>query len=426
MRDDRETLKVINNFALRLIGLPTKNELAWFVAREVVGQLGFDDCVVYFYDEQKEVLRQSAAIGEQKNPSANEILNPLEIKIGHGITGHVAQFQQAAVIDELAKDTRYIPDIGAAQSEICVPLVADGRLLGVIDCESPFSHHFKSSHLETLTTIAAMASAKLKLLEQDNRLEMNEKLLVAEKEMLKALHAAEAANQAKSDFLATMSHELRTPLTSIKGALGLMSFNLSSGSPEDQQSLLDMALRNCDSLVDLVNDFLDYEKIIAGKMVLNSTPTDIGNLAQATVDANHGLAQSYSVGFHFDKAVRPMLANVDPVRYSQILRNLLSNAAKFSAKGGTVEISVEVKDNHIRTTVRDFGIGIADEYRSQIFDRFTQIDASDARQQGGTGLGLAISKSLALSMNGTLNYESVLGKGSVFFVDLPQLGQIQD
>jgi len=421
MTNDHETLKVISNFALRLIAIPSRKELAWFIAREVVGQLGFDDCVVYLFDEEKKVLRQSAAIGEKINPKSEEIRNPLEIAIGHGITGHVAQFQEPIIVDVLATDARYIADIGVAQSEICVPLVADGRLFGVIDSESPFPRHFTTSHLETLTTVAAMASAKLKLLEQDKTLEMHAKLLAAEQETLAALHAAETANRAKSDFLATMSHELRTPLTSIKGALGLLNAGVSGVQVEDNQPLLDMALRNCDTLVSLVNDFLDYEKIIAGKMVLNSTPTDIGRLAQMTVDASQGLAQAYSTQFIFHETDHPLWASVDETRYTQILRNLLSNAAKFSPNGSPVEISVSDTRTHIRTLVKDFGIGIADHHKSDVFERFTQIDTSDDRQQGGTGLGLAISRSLAKCMDGTLNFESSLGEGSVFYFDLPKL-----
>ncbi|NQW00788.1 MAG: GAF domain-containing protein [Rhodospirillales bacterium] len=421
MTDDRDTLKVINNFALRLIAIPTKHELAWFIAREVVGPLGFDDCVVYLYDEEKEVLRQTAAIGELKNPTSEEIRNPLEIRIGQGITGHVAQFQEPLVIDVLSKDDRYIPDIGIAQSEICVPLVADGRLFGVIDSESPTAFHFTDTHLQTLTTVAAMASAKLRLLEQDRTLEMHEKLLAAEKETLHALHVAETANKAKTDFLATMSHELRTPLTSIRGALGLLNASVISNQTEDNQSLLDMAMRNCDALVNLVNDFLDYEKIIAGKMVLSAAPVEIGQLAKSTVDISQGLAQTYSIRFVFNETTAPMWARVDETRYVQILRNLLSNAAKFSPIGSPVEISVDDTDTHIRTSVKDFGIGIADKHRFDVFERFTQIDSSDARRQSGTGLGLAISSSLAKSMDGILNFESSLGEGSVFYVDLPKI-----
>lgn len=420
MSGERETLRIINNFALQLISLPSKNDLAWFVAREVVGKLGFEDCVVYFYDPETNLIRQSAAIGEDKNPSKNEIRNPLEIAMGEGITGTVARDRKPLIIDDLSNDPRYIADVSAANSEICVPLIADNQLYGVIDCESPHKHHFTPTDMETLTTIAAMASAKLRLLEQDKTLEMHEKLKNAEHETRNALYAANSANQAKSEFLATMSHELRTPLTSIKGALGLLNAHAEERSGIDNSHLLEIALRNCDVLVNLVNDFLDYEKIIAGKMTLEIAPTDINMLANSTVESNQGLARSYGIEFKFEPSNGPVWADADEARYTQILRNLLSNAAKFSPHGSTVHITVSESDGCVRTSVEDFGIGIAPADRSSIFDRFTQIDTTDSRQQGGTGLGLAISKSLAETMNGKLDFRSVVGEGSVFYLDMPK------
>ncbi len=538
---DREILKVINNFALRLISIPTHQDLVWHVAREVVGRLGFDDCVVYLFDPEKNILRQSAAIGEDKNPSSNEIRNPLEIPVGQGITGHVAQTRTPLIIDDLMNDERYIPDINTARSEICVPMLADGYFFGVIDSEAPDPNHFTSDHLEILMTVAAMASAKLRLLDQDKTLEMTEKLLEAEtrfrdfaeaasdwfwefdenlrysllspspgvdshypiadfigksrqdvkpeeiseelwrshmatleahqpfrgfiqprkledgrtlwfsingkpvfdpngqfkgyrgtasnitarmeaeSETLKALTAAETANQAKSDFLATISHELRTPLTSIKGAIGLLVGLRGDDFSDDSRSLLDMALHNCDTLVRLVNEFLDYEKIIAGKMTFNFSTHDIAQLTQNIVDTNLGLAQAHSVRFTFHNPDRPAHADIDKTRFNQILHNLLSNAAKFSPANGNIDIRVEVLGDRVRTSVKDSGVGIADSHKQVIFDRFTQIDSSDSRQQGGTGLGLAISKALAESMNGALGVESAVGQGAMFYLDLPKL-----
>jgi len=163
---DRAILKIINAFAIELISIPTKEELAWYLAREVVGKLGFVDCVVYYVDDEKGALRQCAAIGEHKNPDSNEIVNLLEIPFGGGITGHVAQTKKALIVDDLEKDDRYIEDVKPARSEICVPLFIDDRVVGVIDCEDTRVAHFNDFHLDILTTVSAMASAKLKLIEQ--------------------------------------------------------------------------------------------------------------------------------------------------------------------------------------------------------------------------------------------------------------------
>jgi len=158
-------LRTLNEFALKLLEMPTRSELLWYVAREVVARLGFDDCVVYLVDPDRSLLRQVAAIGA-KNPDREEIANVLEIPIGKGITGRVAETRQPLIVGDLRGDDRYIPDLDPALSEICVPLVVDGTLVGVIDCEDPRLAHFGEEHLEVLTTIAAMTSAKLKLIEE--------------------------------------------------------------------------------------------------------------------------------------------------------------------------------------------------------------------------------------------------------------------
>ncbi len=161
----RTLFKTINDFALKLLTIPSTEELVWYVAREVVGRMGFDDCVIYLIDQDRRLLRQSAAIGI-KNPHANQIINALEIPIGDGITGTVAQTKQAMVVADLSKDPRYIPDVEPALSEICVPLIIDDTVVGVIDCEDPKANQYGDEHLEILTTIAAMTSAKLKLINE--------------------------------------------------------------------------------------------------------------------------------------------------------------------------------------------------------------------------------------------------------------------
>ena len=176
-------LKTINDFALKLLSTQTRSELVWYVAREVVGKLGFDDCVIYLVTPSKDTLRQVAAIGV-KNPQGDLIINALEIPIGQGITGNVALSKQAIIVDDLSADERYIPDIEPALSEICVPLMIDEEVVGVIDCEDPRPGHFGAEHLETLSTIAAMSSARLKIIDETRRAEMRSLELRALNEQL--------------------------------------------------------------------------------------------------------------------------------------------------------------------------------------------------------------------------------------------------
>ncbi len=149
------TLKTLNTFAVDVITLPDEDELFWYVAQNVVGRLQFLDCVIYKADEAGTELIQVAALGA-KNPHAREILNPLKIPFGQGITGGVAQSKTAVIIDDLLKDQTYIADSEPARSEICVPLVSQGRVVGVIDSEHPEIGAFDAADLEVLTTVAAM------------------------------------------------------------------------------------------------------------------------------------------------------------------------------------------------------------------------------------------------------------------------------
>jgi PAS domain S-box-containing protein len=180
----RALLHTINEFALNLLAIPSESELVWYVAREVVGRLGFVDCVIYRVVPEKKLLRQVAAIGA-KNPHDHEILNALEIPIGKGITGHVAQTKKPAIVADVDQDSRYIPDVEASRSEICVPLVIDDEVVGVIDCEDPRPGYFDRDHLELLTTIAAMTSAKLKLVKESRRVEERTEALGRLNEQLK-------------------------------------------------------------------------------------------------------------------------------------------------------------------------------------------------------------------------------------------------
>jgi len=173
IRGEDFRLKILNTFAIELIGIPDRFKLAWYVAHEVVGKLQFGDCVVYFADPEETLLRQVAAVGD-KNPHGFEILNPLEIPFGRGITGEVAETGEPIIANDLENDSRYIEDLELARSEICVPIVSDERVLGVIDSESPQPDDFTSEHLEILTTVAAMVGAKLKSIQHAEDLKNSE------------------------------------------------------------------------------------------------------------------------------------------------------------------------------------------------------------------------------------------------------------
>lgn len=186
----RTVLRAVNKLAVRLISLKSVDDVLWYVAKDVFGNMGFRDCVIYVADPDAMVLKQSAAIGE-KNPKGRDIANALVIPFGQGITGSVAVTAESCVVDDLANDPRYIQDADPASSEICVPFFVNGRVAGVIDCEDTAIGAFGDFHLETLETIAAMVSAKLETIGETEQLaQKNAALAKSEQRFALAMRGA--------------------------------------------------------------------------------------------------------------------------------------------------------------------------------------------------------------------------------------------
>ncbi len=230
----------------------------------------------------------------------------------------------------------------------------------------------------------------------------------------------------KDDFVSTVSHELRTPLTSITGALGLLMGNTAGKLPDTAVRLLGIAHANSQRLVRLVNDILDIEKIESGNVVFDLARLDVRSLVEQAVEANRSFAQGFDVGIEVIEGVTPFAVRADADRLIQIVTNLLSNAVKFSPKGEDVTVSIEPRGEAVRISVRDKGPGIPPDFRSHIFEKFAQADASDTRQKGGTGLGLSIVKQLTIRLGGEVSFEDAPGGGTIFHVDLPSWDYVGD
>lgn len=227
----------------------------------------------------------------------------------------------------------------------------------------------------------------------------------------------------KSEFISTVSHELRTPLTSIRGALGLMNSDGPMPTPDMAKELLTVAYSNTNRLINLVNDILDVEKLESGSMEFDFQPLNLSELIEDAIKENAGFANEYGIEFAIATMDPCLIVNIDRNRITQAIANLLSNAAKFSPKGEQVKISVTQDKNTARVSVSDLGPGIAEEFKDHVFERFTQVDASDAREKSGTGLGLNITKSIIEKHNGTIDFTSHVGTGSTFFFTLPMATQ---
>ena len=233
------------------------------------------------------------------------------------------------------------------------------------------------------------------------------------------ISARKRVEELKNEFISTVSHELRTPLTAMLAAVGLAASGKFGEVSTGLGKLLAMAKTNGDRLSTLVNDILDFEKVSSGKMQFDLQPHSVESLLDQAVLTIRPYAAQFGVTAVRGASAQDVFIRVDAGRFQQIMANLLSNAAKFSNAGDVVEVGATVIGERCRVSVIDHGCGIPAEFRSTLFDRFAQADASDRRPRGGTGLGMAIAKHFTEQMGGAITFESEENMGTTFHVDFP-------
>jgi signal transduction histidine kinase/CheY-like chemotaxis protein len=246
-----------------------------------------------------------------------------------------------------------------------------------------------------------------------------------------ALEQRKQLDTLKDEFVSTVSHELRTPLTSIHGALGLLSSGKAGFVDEKASAMLRIANSNTERLVRLINDLLDLERMESGRAPLQIRRMELREVVAQAVETMRSMAEKFGVSLEIAPAPADtsIAFDGDQDRIQQVLTNLLSNAIKFSPRGGQVRVSTASDGDNLVLQVVDAGRGVPVDKLESIFDRFGQVETSDARQKGGTGLGLAICRSIVAQHNGTIwaerNDTKGTGPGTTVIMRLPRQSTVE-
>jgi signal transduction histidine kinase len=434
LRDSEVVTQRINYFATSLLERYTEEDILWDLAKNCISQLGFEDCVIYLLDKERNVLVQRAALGP-KNPIGRVIANPLVIPVGKGIVGSVALTGIPELIEDTSLDGRYIVDDERRFSEITVPISANGKVIGIIDSEHRRKDFFTQNHLKMLTAIASLCANKLVRVWAEQRLRQshdelehrvseragelvstNQQLMRVENELRVALAAEKELNQLKSSFVSMVSHEFRTPLEVILSSSNILDRYLER-LPVDKRKVQLRAIRkSVHRMNDLIEDVLMLGKLDAGRLACHVAPVDLEAVCRrAIVEIESATGREGIV--RLEAGQKDSDAQADEGLLHHILTNLLGNAVKYSPPERPVEFTVSRRGGEAEFVIRDRGCGISAADQARLFTAFYR--GSNVAQTPGSGLGLVIAKRCVDLHGGTIRCQSQEGQGTTFTVTLP-------
>jgi PAS domain S-box-containing protein len=372
-------------------------------------------------EKQRRLALDAAELGAwHLNPKTHDLITDQRFRAIYGVTADHLTYDQVVAILHPDDRARIVAAVAAAsQPDNPVPYDVEHRVVHP-DGSIHWVYAKGRATFEPSDAGVTLVSfdGTIADITERKRIEDERRMLFESEQAARS--EAERASRMKDEFLATLSHEIRTPLNAILGWSQIMR---TSTDPDDIATGLDVIERNARSQSQIIEDLLDMSRIISGKVRLDVQRVDLSAIVQAAVDTARPTAEAK--GVRLNSILDPLTSvtvSGDPSRLQQILWNLISNAVKFTPKGGRVQVLLERVNSHLEISVVDTGEGIPPEFLPFVFDRFRQADASTTRRHGGLGLGLSIVKQLVELHGGSVRVKSAgAGQGTTFIVALPLL-----
>jgi len=394
-------LTAINSLMGSIIGKTDIYDITWEIAQQTIKLFGFEECVIYMLNKDDNVLEQIAAYGS-KNPEGKEIINHLKIPVGKGIVGSVAKTGEAEIISDTTKDKRYIVDDKIRYSEITVPIIADGIVIGIIDSEHSSKNYFTQTHLETLKNVSNLAASQLK-----SAISIQQRLKI-EEQRNKLLIDLEQSNLELQEYAHIVSHDLKSPLRNISTVANWMREDYQEVLGKDGLNNLDLIDTTLEKMENLISGILNYSSITKDvekrDVDLNDTLQDVINSAYVPNNVVVNVKKKFPV------------IQANKIRMQQVFQNLIGNAALYIEKEkGLIEVDFTENEEFYTFSVKDNGIGIDQKYFKKIF----QIFQSLTPRKESSGIGLSLVKKIVSFYGGDVWVESELNKGTTFSIKIP-------
>ncbi len=410
--------KVVYNFSIILLKNLTVEEIVWDVAKNVISELELEDCVIYLFDEKKEYLIQRAAHGP-KNPYDFDIKNPIKIKKGDGIVGTVGATGIPELIKDTSVDNRYILDDEFRLSELAVPIMTEGEILGVIDSEHPEKNFYSENHLEILSAISSLTAIKLLQAISMEKLEiykqeLEKQVLIRTKELERVIKKLSNSNTELQNFAYTISHDFREPLRMITSYLGLIKRRYSDDLDPEGMEFLHFALDGGKRLDGMIKDLLSYSRL---NNDVHSQMVDLNEILEKVIMNLSLFIEQTNCKINYDRM--PVVYGKE-VLLVQLFQNLVENALKFrQEQQPEIWIGCREAEDYWEFYVRDNGLGIPEDEQDKVFNIFTK--GVIGKKQKGSGIGLATCKRIIDKHQGNIKLDSTLGEGTTFWFTIKKL-----